>query len=90
MRADLVNRLTTQALSRAQALRAIVESDEVRAAEFNRTFVAIQYYGYLRRTPEPAGYQAWLDTLERGEGPRGMVNGFMNSPEYRLRFGSEQ
>jgi hypothetical protein len=34
-------------------LRIIVESTEAIAAQFNRAFVAIQYYGYLRRTPEP-------------------------------------
>ena len=87
-RAELVNRLTSGTLTRAQVLRAIVESDEVGAAEFNRAFVAMQYYGYLRRTPEQPGYDEWLDTIgRRGESPRVMVNGFMNSPEYRLRFG---
>ncbi|MCA1626463.1 MAG: DUF4214 domain-containing protein, partial [Acidobacteria bacterium] len=87
-RAELVNRLTNGVLTRAQVLRAIVESDEVGAAEFNRAFVAMQYYGYLRRTPEQPGYDEWLDTIgRRGESPRVMVNGFMNSPEYRLRFG---
>jgi hypothetical protein len=90
-RADLVNRLGqtgAQALTRAQALRAVVESDEVAAAEFNRAFVAMQYYGYLRRTPEQAGYNAWLAVInEDPKNVRLMVNGFMNSVEYRLRFG---
>jgi hypothetical protein len=90
-RAALVERLTgqgTQALTRAQVLRAIVESDEVAAAEFNRAFVAMQYYGYLRRMPEEAGYNAWLRVINDDPGNvRIMVNGFMNSPEYRLRFG---
>ena len=57
------------------------------AAEFNNAFVAMQYYGYLRRKPEAAGYQAWLRVLQGGD-IRTMVNGFMNSTEYRLRFGS--
>jgi hypothetical protein len=48
----------------------------------------MQYYGYLRRTPESTGYQAWLDYLNTHPGDfRTMVNGFMNSTEYRLRFG---
>ena len=46
----------------------------------------MQYYGYLRRKPEAAGYEAWLAVLRRGD-IRTMVNGFLNSAEYKLRFG---
>lgn len=90
-RADLINRLGTtgaQALTRAQVLRAVVESNEVETAEYNGAFVAMQYYGYLRRTPEESGYQAWLRVItEDPNNIRIMVNGFLNSTEYRLRFG---
>ncbi|HEX8456399.1 MAG TPA: M12 family metallo-peptidase [Pyrinomonadaceae bacterium] len=82
------NRSLPQTLSRPQVLRAVVQSDEVSAAEYNRAFVAMQYYGYLRRTPEDAGYQAWLRVINQDPNNiRLMVNGFMNSVEYRLRFG---
>ena len=74
------------ALPRDKALRAVVDSDEVGAAEFDNAFVAMQYYGYLRRKPEPGGYEAWLRVLRSGD-MRTMVNGFLNSQEYRLRFG---
>ncbi|MCA1567660.1 MAG: FG-GAP-like repeat-containing protein [Acidobacteria bacterium] len=84
---DLINRLNTNALTRSQVLRAVADSDEVKEREFNNAFVAMQYYGYLRRKPEPAGYEAWLGVLKRGD-IRTMVNGFMNSAEYKLRFGS--
>jgi hypothetical protein len=48
----------------------------------------MQYYGYLRRTPEAAGYNAWLDYLKANPSDyRTMVGGFVNSAEYRLRFG---
>lgn len=86
-RADLVTRLGSGSLSRAQILRAVADSDQVAQAEFNNAFVAMQYYGYLKRKPESAGYQAWLQVLKGGD-IRTMVNGFMNSTEYRLRFGS--
>jgi hypothetical protein len=46
----------------------------------------MQYYGYLRRKPEGAGYEAWLVVRRRGD-TRVMVDGFMNSAEYKLRFG---
>ena len=89
--ADLANRLTAQTLTRAQVLRAISDSDEVFNAEFNKAFVAMQYYGYLRRAPDTPGYNAWLNYLTaHPEDARTMVNGFVNSQEYRLRFGAAQ
>ncbi len=83
----LINQLNSNLLTRAQVFRAIADSDQVQGAEFNSAFVAVQYYGYLRRTPEPAGYQDNLNALQRGVSPREMVNAFLNSAEYRLRFG---
>jgi hypothetical protein len=75
--------------TRAQVLRAIADSDEVGRAEFNPSFVAMQYYGYLRRAPEPDGYNAWLNYLNSNPTDfRTMVDGFTNSVEYRLRFGA--
>ncbi|HEY9403931.1 MAG TPA: carboxypeptidase regulatory-like domain-containing protein [Pyrinomonadaceae bacterium] len=88
-REDLISGLGAQSLTRAQVLRAVVESNEVGAAEYNKAFVAMQYYGYLRRAPEEDGYQAWLRVINQDPNNiRIMVNGFMNSPEYKLRFGN--
>jgi uncharacterized repeat protein (TIGR01451 family) len=89
-RADLVNRLggAGGALTRAQVLRAVVQSDEVGTVEFNSAFVSMQYYGYLRRAPEPGGYNDWVTYLTAHPGDfRGMVYGFINASEYKLRFG---
>jgi hypothetical protein len=56
--------------------------------EHNGAFVAMQYFGYLRRTPEEEGYQNWLRVInEDPNNVRIMINGFLNSTEYRLRFG---
>lgn len=88
---DLTNRLNASTLTRAQVLRAIVDSDQVFGAEFNQAFVAMQYYGYLRRSPDSVGYNAWLNYLNANPTDfRTMVSGFMNSAEYRLRFGPSQ
>ncbi len=87
-RAQLISGLTGGTLTRAQVLRAIADSDQVFNLEFTKTFVAMQYYGYLQRTPEQAGFDDWLDYLTTHPGDnRTMVNGFMNSSEYRSRFG---
>jgi hypothetical protein len=87
-RAALVSGLDSGALSRARVVRAVADSDEVSAAEFRPAFVAMQYFGYLRRDPDQAGFDAWLGVLNRNPDDfYTMVNGFSNSTEYRLRFG---
>jgi len=74
--------------SRAAILREIAESREVAAQFFNRAFVATQYFGYLRRDPEEPGYSQWVALLDANpRNFRELVNGFVNSTEYRLRFG---
>ena len=77
-------------LGRAQVLMNIVSSNEFMrdANTFNRAFVITEYFGYLRRDPEPAGLNDWLNYLNTHPGDfRTMVNGFVNSIEYRSRFG---
>ncbi|MCA1626680.1 MAG: hypothetical protein LC742_01775, partial [Acidobacteria bacterium] len=87
-RQQLVSQLTSGALTRTQVLRAVVQSREVEAAERNPAFVAIQYYGYLRRTPEEPGYTNNVNTLNQNpNGFRLVIHNFLNSPEYQLRFG---
>jgi len=81
---------------RVAALRSVADSTSVRDAEFNAAFVLLQYYGYLRRNPTDApdvddsGYQFWLTKLNTFGGnfeQADMVKAFLNSPEYRQRFG---
>ena len=83
---ELTNRLNNNTMTRAQVLRAVADSDAVGASEYNNAFVGMQYYGYLRRKPDDAGFQAWLQVLQSGD-VRTMVDGFLNSMEYKLRFG---
>ena len=83
---QLTDRLNANTLTRAQVLRAVADSDAVGGAEFNNAFVGMQYYGYLRRKPDQAGFNAWLAVLQSGN-VRTMVDGFLNSVEYKLRFG---
>ncbi|HEY9403357.1 MAG TPA: carboxypeptidase regulatory-like domain-containing protein [Pyrinomonadaceae bacterium] len=74
--------------TRHAVLREVVESREVARAHFTRAFVATQYFGYLRRDPEEPGYTNWVMLLEANpQNFRQMVDGFINSTEYRLRFG---
>ena len=87
--ADLINRLTAGTMTKGQVLRAIAQSDEITLnKEAVNAFVASQYYGYLRRTPDTVGFNGWVTYLQNNPNDfRTMVNGFVNSPEYRSRFG---
>ncbi|HEX8457508.1 MAG TPA: Calx-beta domain-containing protein [Pyrinomonadaceae bacterium] len=87
-RAALISDLNSGVKTRAQVFNEIVDSSQFASAAFNRAFVLTQYFGYLRRDPDPAGFDAWLNYLNTHPGDfRTMVNGFLNSVEYRLRFG---
>ncbi|MFN2481947.1 MAG: DUF4214 domain-containing protein, partial [Pyrinomonadaceae bacterium] len=89
-RDTLVADLRSGAKSRADVVRAVVESNAVNEKESNSAFVAMQYFGYLRRDPEEGGYNDWLRTINANPNDsRSMVNGFINSDEYRLRFGRQ-
>jgi hypothetical protein len=76
--------------SRALALREAVESSGFKEAEYNASFVLMEYYGYLKREPEVEGYQFWLNVLKNKEpgNYRGMVCSFITSAEYQQRFSS--
>ncbi len=80
---------------RATAVRRVAEDPELRQAEFNRAFVLMQYYGYLRRNPDEGqdtnfgGWKFWLDKLDQFNGnfiQAEMVKAFISSGEYRDRF----
>jgi Calx-beta domain/FG-GAP-like repeat len=95
-RDQLVSDLSTNAKTRAQVLRAIAEHQNLVNAEFNRAFVLMQYFGYLRRNPNDApdsdytGYDFWLTKLNQFNGnyiEAEMVKAFLSSIEYRKRFG---
>jgi Tol biopolymer transport system component len=57
--------------------------------EFDPSFVLMEYFGYLHRDPDDAGYQFWLAKLRQYGNwvDAEMVRAFVTSPEYRNRFG---
>jgi hypothetical protein len=75
---------------RAKSLRAAIDEVPFVDAEYNPSFVLMQYFGYLRRDPDEGGYQFWLDILNnRVPGNyRSMVCAFLTSTEYQQRFGT--
>jgi thermitase len=92
-RPELIARMESGQLSPAEGLRAFIEQKIVFDRFFYRGFVAMQYFGYLRRDPDQAGYDDWVDVLEHGRDKiapgdyRHLIFGFIYSEEYRKRFG---
>jgi hypothetical protein len=87
---------TSDLTARARAVRQVAEDADLVSAEFNRAFVLMQYYGYLRRDPNSSpdadysGYDFWLSKLIQFHGnyiDAEMVKAFITSSEYRIRFG---
>ncbi len=80
---------------RGAALRAVAEANVLRQAEFNKAFVLMQYFGYLRRNPNDppdtdyGGFNFWLGKLNQFNGNfvnAEMVKAFLLSGEYLRRF----
>jgi hypothetical protein len=86
---------------RASVLRKVADSPVVVRNEFQKAFVLMQYFGYLRRNPNDVGFNGqpdpnfvgfnfWLKKLEDNGGDfhrAEMVRAFLVSDEYRQRFG---
>jgi hypothetical protein len=83
--------------ARGRALRRVIENPQLTTREFNRAFVLMQYFGYLRRNPNDppdadlGGLNFWLGKLNQFNGDylaSEMVRSFLVSGEYRNRFGA--
>jgi len=105
-RTALINGLNGGTESRASVLQKVVDGIVVIAegnqqftttygqtfynAELNRAFVQMEYFGYMKRDPDDAGYAFWLGKLNSFGGDfvkAELVLAFITSPEYRARFG---
>jgi hypothetical protein len=97
-RDGLISGLDNATQTRATVLRAIVENPEFTRRHYNRAFVLMQYFGYLRRNPSDppeetrdyTGYNYWLSKLDQHGGnfvEAEMVKAFLISSEYQQRFG---
>jgi hypothetical protein len=90
-RDSLVAGLNGATETRATVLRKISEFSFLKTREYNAAFVAMEYFGYLRRDPDTAGYNFWFGKLNDFGGDyiaSEMVKAFISSSEYRQRFGA--
>lgn len=90
-RNQLIADLDSSTRTRAQVLRIVAESAEVRAKLYMQAFITMEYFGLLRRDPDLPGYIFHNDRFRLVADPdllqNFMVRGFIESPEYRGRFG---
>jgi hypothetical protein len=98
-RDSLVSQLSADPSSpsvRAQVLRSVAENSVLSTRQSNKAFVLMQYFGYMRRSPNDApdsdfgGYNFWLGKLNEFNGNfvnAEMVKAFIVSSEYQHRFG---
>jgi hypothetical protein len=74
-------------------LRKIADSQSFRDAEYNPSFVLMEYFGYLRRNTDQGGYDFRLGQVNkfplRKVGiQHAMACSFITSEEYQTRSGS--
>jgi hypothetical protein len=81
----LIDDLNAGRKTRAEVLRAISQGPEVSGKFFKEAFVVEAYFGYLRREADIL-YLNWIQTFNQTNDYRVIVNGFLNSAEYRNRF----
>jgi hypothetical protein len=79
---------------RPEILRIVAESQEVKAKLYIQAFVTMEYFGFLRRDPDLGGYvfhnnryKQLAPLLSPDLTENFIVRGFIESPEYRQRFG---
>ena len=90
-RNSLIAGLDAMTETRATVLRKVAEQEELKLREFNAAFVLMEYFGFLRRDPDTAGFNFWLNKLNAFNGnfvDAEMVKAFITSLEYRQRFGA--
>jgi hypothetical protein len=86
-RQGLIDELA-RGVGRTGVVRKITEDAAFSRVEHDRASVAMQYFGYLKRDPDRAGYTFWVNIISKHKPDdyQSMVRAFITSKEYRARF----
>lgn len=79
-----INGLHSGQLTRAAMLQQVIANDTFSTREFNRAFVLMHYFTYLKRDPDEGGFQFWLYKLGRNNDYAGFTEAFAASTERQL------
>ena len=86
-RVAMIENLEQGKLTRASILLNLSENLSAQR-QIEEAFVTFCYFVYLKRDPVPEGYKYWLQALRtQSAGKAALIPGFLNSGEYRARFG---
>jgi hypothetical protein len=94
-RSSLIDKLNGGAMTRGEALLAIVKNPEFAKREENRSLLLLHYFGYLRRNPgespdkDMEGFTYWLRELEKTRRVDRLAAAFMESIEYKGKNGQQ-
>ena len=80
-----VNLITSGRLTRAQVAEAFIRSEE---AVIRSIYIIKLYLGVLLRDPDYAGWRGWTSALLSSGSRSLIVAGFLQSPEFKARYGS--
>jgi hypothetical protein len=78
--------LDQNSMTRGDVMLGFSESGEYRAATASDVYVTMTYLGMLHRAPDAGGFDFWTGYLDGGNSGLALINGFLNSSEYRSRF----
>jgi hypothetical protein len=90
-RATLISRLSSGAMTRAEALTTIVSTKEFVEKEDTRSFVLLHYFGYFHRNPDDPpdnnlkGFDYWVKEVDKTGDRSNLMRAFMASGEYEHR-----
>jgi len=85
---NCINLGPSVSMCQGEAVKDLANYPAFAQAVYKPSFVLMQYFGYLRRDADPAGYAFWLNVLNNRDpnNYRGMVCSFITSAEYQQRF----
>ena len=83
-----IDGLNNGKMTRAEVLVKVIDDLLTTKREYSEAFVATCYFNYLKREPDPGGFNYWLHILkDQSDGEAAVIKGFIYSGEYRARFG---
>jgi hypothetical protein len=85
-RANLSAGLSQHQTTRAAVLSNVIDNNVFAVREFNRGFVLMHYFAYLKRDPDPAGYEFWLHNLNRFTDYPSFTEAFAAAAERQLNL----
>ena len=85
-RGDLLAALGRHTMTREAVLRNVIDNNVFAVREFNRAFVLMHYFAYLKRDPDEKGYEFWLHNLNRYTDYPSFTEAFGAATERQLKL----